>query len=651
MEVTLTIQTPHGPLSTPMTGGRVRIGRDAEADLCVEDRRLAPLHASVHRVGDKVWVEDSGTARGSFVNGRRVPARGLALKNGDRIELSDRTSVVVAIRRPSVRNRVSRQGRSPGVPRGALVAAVALTTLAAVALAASGSVLLGREDGVTSTPEPARAEALEAVAPPASSGPALAAVQPVEIGPVALYAEMPESERLRFIDREARRVSTMVGTRPYAFTDDVLAIIKRHLDGYASRRTSSSRRTWSEGLPALYERASRYAPTIGSAFRGRGLSPVIGLYVVMIESEYHACLTSPAGAKGMFQFMPRTAAGYGVDPSERCDVERMAPVCAHYFADLIAEFGSDSLSVALAIASYNRGEGGIRTDLHKVLDGENRERSFWTLVENEEALPPGFRNENIRYVPKFFAAAIIGENPRAFGLDVMPLSTYASELAASSASVGAGIASSDPDPPHNDADRSRLDRVERAAVAVVKRVSSDASTYAFPDRALGDIADQVDEYTRTATLPDVLRALSLHGQSVAADARREGLPPALVLYAAMAELDGGRVSGDPVAVARKVLPDLAWLQKTFGSGVGDSSLLVVAAYKAGGRGSAASHPLLGRLRGLASSNPALRRNVWYLRERGALRDDEYSFVIRFLALGAIAQNPERFGVHATPLAL
>jgi hypothetical protein len=36
-----------------------------------------------------------------------------------------------------------------------------------------------------------------------------------------------------------------------------------------------------------------------------------------------------------------------------------------------------------------------------------------------------FRNENAGYVPRFFAAAIIGENPRAFELQMVPLSSLA----------------------------------------------------------------------------------------------------------------------------------------------------------------------------------------------------------------------------------
>jgi hypothetical protein len=44
---------------------------------------------------------------------------------------------------------------------------------------------------------------------------------------------------------------------------------------------------------------------------------------------------------------------------------------------------------------------------------------------NREALEDGFRNENAAYVPSFFAAAIIGENPQTFGLQTPPLSTLA----------------------------------------------------------------------------------------------------------------------------------------------------------------------------------------------------------------------------------
>ena len=45
------------------------------------------------------------------------------------------------------------------------------------------------------------------------------------------------------------------------------------------------------------------------------------------------------------------------------------------------------------------------------------------LFRNRHRLDESFRNEGAGYVPMFFAAAIIGENPRNFGLKMEPLST------------------------------------------------------------------------------------------------------------------------------------------------------------------------------------------------------------------------------------
>ena len=79
----------------------------------------------------------------------------------------------------------------------------------------------------------------------------------------------------------------------------------------------------------------------------------------------------------------------------------------------------------LAIGSYNSGEGGLSTNLEKALStNSGLPRDFWTLISNGEKLSKQFQAENFKYVPKFFAAAIIGENPQDFGLNLQPVSTY-----------------------------------------------------------------------------------------------------------------------------------------------------------------------------------------------------------------------------------
>jgi Transglycosylase SLT domain/D-alanyl-D-alanine carboxypeptidase len=73
----------------------------------------------------------------------------------------------------------------------------------------------------------------------------------------------------------------------------------------------------------------------------------------MAESGFDPNAGSPAGAAGIAQFMPSTAAGYGLrdpfDPVEAIDAE------AHLMSDLIRQFGSPEL----ALAAYNAGPAPV----------------------------------------------------------------------------------------------------------------------------------------------------------------------------------------------------------------------------------------------------------------------------------------------------
>jgi hypothetical protein len=92
---------------------------------------------------------------------------------------------------------------------------------------------------------------------------------------------------------------------------------------------------------------------------------------------------------------------------------------------LTGRYGTGPASVPLAIGSYNSGEGGLSSNLVKALESNTGlPRDFWTLISKGEILSKQFQSENFKYVPKFFAAAIIGENPQDFGLKLQPLSTY-----------------------------------------------------------------------------------------------------------------------------------------------------------------------------------------------------------------------------------
>lgn len=244
--------------------------------------------------------------------------------------------------------------------------------------------------------------------------------------PPMMYLQLTEEQKLDFIEDRARHVSRMIGTGTYEFSNESLGYIKQYVDAYARRVGNRSKAIWAEDLNSVFARGQRYSPTIIRAFNERRIPPAIGLYLVAIETEYtNFSQENEAGAAGLFQFIPSTAEAYGVSRHERNNVNKMAGAAAHYIADRIAEFGTDPMSVALCIAGYNRNPDSVRNDLQTVMNSANKERSFWTLVTNSNKLDKWFQGENIKYVPKYFAAAIVGETPWAFGLNMkQPLSTF-----------------------------------------------------------------------------------------------------------------------------------------------------------------------------------------------------------------------------------
>jgi hypothetical protein len=90
--------------------------------------------------------------------------------------------------------------------------------------------------------------------------------------------------------------------------------------------------------------------------------------------------------------------------------------------------------MTLVLLSYNSGPEWVRDTLRQLRNTDNYERNFWTLFAYRDKLGDVFRNEDAGYVPYFFAAAIIGENPRTFELQIPPLSTLAGALLAPAAS-------------------------------------------------------------------------------------------------------------------------------------------------------------------------------------------------------------------------
>jgi membrane-bound lytic murein transglycosylase D len=238
---------------------------------------------------------------------------------------------------------------------------------------------------------------------------------------------MTDDERLEFVNQQEQRVSALLGDRPTKLNADAIEVLKKHVDHLVWLEEKKG----ADPLPVRYERAKPYLKTIGRSFKERNVPVIIGVYLAMIESAYQPCHEGPNGSKGLYQFLPRTAELYGVSRNEMCDAEKMTRAAAHYLADRMAELGDDSQSLTLVILSYTTGEGWVRNSLRQLRASGHYDRTFWTMFENKDSLDETFRTHTVNYVPAFFAAAIIGENPQVFGLSTPELTSLANDSSSS----------------------------------------------------------------------------------------------------------------------------------------------------------------------------------------------------------------------------
>jgi soluble lytic murein transglycosylase-like protein len=97
---------------------------------------------------------------------------------------------------------------------------------------------------------------------------------------------------------------------------------------------------------------ARWQPAIAQAAAEQGLPTELLEALVWTESGFRADAVSHAGATGLTQLMPATAAGLGVDPN---DPIQNLQGGARFLRQMIDRFGS----LDLALAAYNAGPGRV----------------------------------------------------------------------------------------------------------------------------------------------------------------------------------------------------------------------------------------------------------------------------------------------------
>ncbi len=152
----------------------------------------------------------------------------------------------------------------------------------------------------------------------------------------------------------------------------------------------------------IIKRANRAFPIIEPILKKNNI-PDDFKYLAVIESSLMNAV-SPAGAKGIWQFMPETARESGMEVNdivdERYHLEKATEAACQYLLNAKEKFGSWTL----AAASYNSGMNGVNKQIEM-----QKVSNYYDLLLNDETS---------RYVFRILALKEIMRNPEKFGFKV-----------------------------------------------------------------------------------------------------------------------------------------------------------------------------------------------------------------------------------------
>ncbi|NJC24570.1 lytic transglycosylase domain-containing protein [Neolewinella antarctica] len=232
-----------------------------------------------------------------------------------------------------------------------------------------------------------------------------------------LFLSLESSDTLPEVDPD--EVRTFKGTQlpqvvrpvdlsgPFDFAGEPLPMddfdVRERLDMELLRNAYFHRNTL-----LMLKRRARFFPTIERILTEEGV-PTDLKYLAVAESGLDNA-SSPAGAKGVWQFMAPTGKSYGLEINgevdERYHLEKATRAACKYLKDYHREFG-DWRWVA---AAYNMGGPNVR----KWRERQNAENLFELDINKE----------TMAYVFRIVALKTILEDPESFGYYVGPDDVY-----------------------------------------------------------------------------------------------------------------------------------------------------------------------------------------------------------------------------------
>lgn len=174
-------------------------------------------------------------------------------------------------------------------------------------------------------------------------------------------------------------------------------------------------------FPGFLTRMAWLGTHVDSALARHALPPSLR-YLPLIESGYAQGVTSGASAVGLWQLMPPTARGLGLEVTplldERRHLEKSTDAALRYLSTLHDDFGS----WFFALAAYNTGPTRVRRIAQREAPDVPRTDSlFWALRDH-------FSSETRDFLPKLYAAMWVATQPDAYGYETPSIDPVAFDV-------------------------------------------------------------------------------------------------------------------------------------------------------------------------------------------------------------------------------
>lgn len=469
MRVRIAYTLPEGTMRSAVFNESFVIGRGVNCQVQLDHDGISRRHLEVQLVGQKWWIQDLGSSNGTYFNDSRIdrtlldndatvtfysggpvikltlePSPACVIEPGGRSG-SSQTQTASAPHKaqhivrqiPSVRDssQLPRRGRTQLKPDGKHRKhfLLGMSTMALILLPAIGYIIYlknSSEDDLEASQQVFyQTKALELqlslLRRELAKHPDKPEPGAVSEGEKRLsvmqerYTKFREEIQLIGGHRSKEdllifRIARIFGEYDLNIPDDFLSEVKRYIHKWqqSNRLANSIERIHKSG----------YAKMVAREMQARGL-PANFIYLAVQESNFKYDAIGPQTrfgiAKGMWQFIPKTAKVYGLRPGpkkdqpvydrldERFNIEKATRAAAEYLSFLYTT--EAQASGLLVMSAYNWGEGNVERVLSRFPDSP-AERNFWRLLETQK-IP----DETYAYVLSIISAAVICEDPKHFG--------------------------------------------------------------------------------------------------------------------------------------------------------------------------------------------------------------------------------------------